>query len=49
MEAKLKRMDKELDVVHGCLTDLYNLISPTEKEVQETIRQCLKKIKRIKS
>lgn len=24
LEAKLKRMNKELDIVHDCITELYN-------------------------
>lgn len=47
-ETQLKKMDKELDLVHGCLTELYNLISPTEKDIQKIIRQCLEEIKQIK-
>jgi DNA topoisomerase VI subunit B len=40
-----KKMDAELDIVHRCLTDLYNHNDP---EVYERIKKCLDEIQALK-
>jgi len=39
-QEQAKRMDKELDIVHECLTELYNV-----ELVEPKIKQCLDRIK----
>lgn len=38
---ELERMDKELDIVHKCLTELYNY---PDNKIGDRIKECLDKI-----
>lgn len=46
-QAEAKAMDEELDIVHQCLTDLFEFKYDSEKERGDRIREALKEIESI--